>query len=251
MDWYKRYPASYRGDTWGLTLAEHGAYNLLLDHYYLTERPLPTGDAALASICGVTIEVWLTVKESVTRHFAVNNALMRHHKCDEVIDAALSKRTGTLSRQKAFVKRLKEKESVTRYERVNNIPRGEERREEEKDSPLPPKGGLNGARVVRQRRGDRLPTDWKPSSDLRDYAIAHGVDPGLAAEEFTNYWHAATKNAAKLDWDKTFKNRILELQHNGKFKRTGVGSSVVATGPRSPPPDWDEAREGPWRPPVS
>ena len=248
MDWYKRYPASYRGDTWGLTLAEHGAYNLLLDHYYLTERPLPTGDAALASICGVTIEVWLTVKESVTRHFAVNNALMRHHKCDEVIDAALSKRTGTLSRQKAFVKRLKEKESITRYERVNNIPRGEERREEKriKDSSsaradvlflkefeeqfwpaYPRKIGKGQARKAFIRSRRTTPLETITVGLARFVVTTVGTEPQFVC-------HPAT-------W----------LNGERWNDESGIRSSVVATGPRSPPPDWDEAREGPWRPPVS
>lgn len=43
MNFYKRYPGDYQRDTGLLSLAEHGAYSLMLDHYYSTERPLPVG----------------------------------------------------------------------------------------------------------------------------------------------------------------------------------------------------------------
>ena len=33
--WYPRYPADYKKDTAHLNLTEHGAYTVLMDHYYL------------------------------------------------------------------------------------------------------------------------------------------------------------------------------------------------------------------------
>ena len=62
MEWYPKSPADYRNDTWGLSLAGHGAYNLLIDHYMHFEAPLPIADQALASIIGTPIEEWLAVK---------------------------------------------------------------------------------------------------------------------------------------------------------------------------------------------
>lgn len=43
MNFYKRHLGDYAKDTRHLSLAEHGAYCLLLDYYYSTERPLPDG----------------------------------------------------------------------------------------------------------------------------------------------------------------------------------------------------------------
>lgn len=51
MNFYKRYMGDYGRDTAHLSLAEHGAYTLLLDHYYSTEQPLPADPAALFRIC--------------------------------------------------------------------------------------------------------------------------------------------------------------------------------------------------------
>lgn len=41
MHSYKRHLGDYAKDTGALTQADHGAYTLLIDHYYSTEKPLP------------------------------------------------------------------------------------------------------------------------------------------------------------------------------------------------------------------
>lgn len=51
MNFYKRFMGDYAKDTAHLSLAEHGAYTLLLDHYYATEQPLPADYQALYRIC--------------------------------------------------------------------------------------------------------------------------------------------------------------------------------------------------------
>lgn len=51
MNFYKRFMGDYAKDTAHLSLAEHGAYTLLLDHYYATESPLPEDYQALYRIC--------------------------------------------------------------------------------------------------------------------------------------------------------------------------------------------------------
>lgn len=40
-DFYRKFPDKYAGATQGLSFIEHGAYNLMLDYLYRTERPLP------------------------------------------------------------------------------------------------------------------------------------------------------------------------------------------------------------------
>jgi uncharacterized protein YdaU (DUF1376 family) len=41
MNYYRRFPGDYANDTRHLNFAEHGAYCLLLDLYYASEKPLP------------------------------------------------------------------------------------------------------------------------------------------------------------------------------------------------------------------
>lgn len=43
MNFFKLYIGDYQRDTALLSIAEHGAYLLMLQHYYATEQPLPTG----------------------------------------------------------------------------------------------------------------------------------------------------------------------------------------------------------------
>ena len=43
--WYRRFPNDYRGDTVHLTLAQHGAYTLLLDFQYANELPIVAENA--------------------------------------------------------------------------------------------------------------------------------------------------------------------------------------------------------------
>ena len=43
MNFYRLFPGDYIADTSQLSLAEHGAYMLMLHFFYHTERPLPEG----------------------------------------------------------------------------------------------------------------------------------------------------------------------------------------------------------------
>lgn len=45
MNFVKLYIGDYQRDTGHLSIAEHGAYLLMLQHFYATEKPLPTGKA--------------------------------------------------------------------------------------------------------------------------------------------------------------------------------------------------------------
>ena len=57
-----------------------------------------------------------------------------------------------------------------------------------------------------QRRGTRLPADWRACAACLDYAVGRGLDPGAIEEEFRDYWHAKDgPNARKRDWDATFR----------------------------------------------
>ena len=49
--WYSRYYGDYMRDTGHLSLEEHGAYTILLDHYYATKKALPSETPALFRIC--------------------------------------------------------------------------------------------------------------------------------------------------------------------------------------------------------
>lgn len=68
-------------DTAHLSLAEHGAYTMLLDHYYGSEEPLPDNDVALYRICrAFTPEEQAAVMSVADRYFRVSDDGKRHNK---------------------------------------------------------------------------------------------------------------------------------------------------------------------------
>ena len=50
MNFYKHYLGDYLRDTADLSLVEHGAYRLMLDYYYSSEKPLPVDAQAVCRI---------------------------------------------------------------------------------------------------------------------------------------------------------------------------------------------------------
>ena len=51
MNYYERYCGDYQRDTAHLSLAEHGAYTMLLDTYFSVEKPLPKDLSSLYRVC--------------------------------------------------------------------------------------------------------------------------------------------------------------------------------------------------------
>src|ERR1700744_1855537 len=66
--WMPLYIGDYLADTSHLSTEEHGAYMLLLMHYWKT-GPLPDNDAALARITRLTMDAWSMAKPVVGSFF--------------------------------------------------------------------------------------------------------------------------------------------------------------------------------------
>lgn len=86
LDWYPRDVAAYRADTLHLTTLEHGAYSLLLDEYYLSRRPLPDNDRALANIARLTLAEWLQIAPTIRAFFWVKRGLLHQARADRELD---------------------------------------------------------------------------------------------------------------------------------------------------------------------
>ena len=69
VNYYRRFPGDYARDTGHLSLAEHGAYALLLDAYYSTERPLPVSNQKLHRICHANNAKERSIVDSVIAEF--------------------------------------------------------------------------------------------------------------------------------------------------------------------------------------
>lgn len=75
MNFYKRYPGDYMGKTAHLSLIEHGAYNVLLDHVYSNESPLPAEPDACYRIARAFSKEERAAVDSVLAKFFVLSAI--------------------------------------------------------------------------------------------------------------------------------------------------------------------------------
>lgn len=91
-------------------------------------------------------------------------------------------------------------------------------------------------------RGAPLPEDWQPSEKLKTElrAAYPELKLGSVLEEFRDYWLGVPgQRGHKLDWDRTFRNRVREVAHMPRFQRNGqpIGAATrKAMG-------WDAFRE--------
>ena len=89
MNFYKRFLGDYARDTAHLSLTEHGAYNLLLDAYYGTGRPLPLDTESLCRICRASTPLERRAVESVANQFfkVADDGLRHNPRADREIEA--------------------------------------------------------------------------------------------------------------------------------------------------------------------
>jgi uncharacterized protein YdaU (DUF1376 family) len=88
--WTPFYWADYVSDTGHLSLQQHGAYLLLMAHYYRTKRPIPANVEQVHRICRCTTDADKHATEEVLREFFIleGNAY-RHHRIDDELAKAV------------------------------------------------------------------------------------------------------------------------------------------------------------------
>ena len=85
--YYRFYPGDYLRDTSGLSLMEHGAYNLLLHHYYSVEGCVKDEKPRLFRLCGAVLpEEQAAVTHIVNTYFPIINGKLTNNRADKEID---------------------------------------------------------------------------------------------------------------------------------------------------------------------
>jgi uncharacterized protein YdaU (DUF1376 family) len=91
MKFYKRFPGDIQIKTGGLTMAEFGAYDRLLDHYYATETPIEPSEV-YSITRAITRADRLAVDKVLTKFFSVDQAgHWIQQRADEMIAEAQPK----------------------------------------------------------------------------------------------------------------------------------------------------------------
>ncbi|HEU4853962.1 MAG TPA: YdaU family protein [Nitrosospira sp.] len=94
MNYYERYCGDYQRDTAHLSLAQHGAYTMLLDTYFSVEKPLPEDLASLYRVCRAMTRLEQQAVKNVAEQFFPVSAIdgLRHnHRADREIAKARPK----------------------------------------------------------------------------------------------------------------------------------------------------------------
>ena len=103
MNFFKLYMGDYQRDTGALSIVEHGAYFLMLQYHYATEKPLPKGKelyrllrceskADRAAVDAVAIAFWVESDEGWTNHRAIEE--MRKAEHQRTVNREIGKRGG-------------------------------------------------------------------------------------------------------------------------------------------------------------
>lgn len=69
VNYYRRFPGDYSSKTKHLSMLQHGAYTLLLDHLYSTEKLLPLDRSELYRVCSATSKREKNAVEYVLSNF--------------------------------------------------------------------------------------------------------------------------------------------------------------------------------------
>ena len=99
MFYYQHHIGDYRRDTGHLTLLEHGIYRQLLDHYYISEKPLDAN--AMRLVCVRTTDECEAYARVLADFFVERGGVYFHKRCDHEIDKFKGKSAKAITSAKA------------------------------------------------------------------------------------------------------------------------------------------------------
>jgi uncharacterized protein YdaU (DUF1376 family) len=198
------YVADYRADTAHLSAAQHGAYLLLIMHYWTTGC-LPTDDAPLARIAGMTPSEWRKNRPVIAAFFSAD---WRHKR----IDGELAKAADISGKRRAAAEQKHSKSDanarqVDPHARATSQPQSQLQANTSLRSDA---GARADASKPGKGRAVRLDPAWTPGPDDITAAKAEGLtdsDIRREAPKFRDYWIAKPgAGGLKLDWPATWRN---------------------------------------------
>lgn len=92
--WMPLYIGDYLGDTMHLEAAEHGAYLLLIMHYWMN-GPLPDNDRRLRGIAKLSADQWLESRETIAEFFELTDGYWHHERIESEKNKAEARRVAS------------------------------------------------------------------------------------------------------------------------------------------------------------
>lgn len=129
MNFFKLYIGDYQRDTGALSIAEHGAYLLMLQHFYATEQPLPMGrelhrllraesKADRDAIDRVAEKFWALTEEGWVNHRAEEEIQKNVHQ--RTVNREVGKRGGRPKRTESVTDKQTESKTYSVTDSVSN-----------------------------------------------------------------------------------------------------------------------------------
>lgn len=194
--WMPLYIADYRADTAHLGVVEHGAYLLLIMHYWQTGG-LPDDDAKLSRIACTSLGQWKKIRPTIEEFFQPG---WKHKRIDEEVAHA---EEVSSKRRSAAEQRYCKKDAIASAiaDQMQTQPQPQPQREERLDT---------FEKIGRKRNGWSPPKhgafhrekglvyvlsdsdEWSAHSD--DYEMAHGAPP--VPDKGGGYWFKMRGEAA-------------------------------------------------------
>lgn len=214
--WMPLYIGDYLADTMHLEAREHGAYLLLIMHYW-RNGPLPDDDRALAGIARVDRKVWTTDTAAIVKgFFTVQDGRLHHKRIDAEREAA--QLIADKKRSAAQARWGKEKTVSTPTSDADGSPPAPAHEDAPADayaspvdsrctspyarglpSPSPRKKEPPSLRSAPPSRRSGIDPDWQP--DAADRAVAHRSGVTDLEREVTRFRdHHAAKGSLMADW---------------------------------------------------
>ena len=217
MNYYERHLGDYARDTGHLSMAEHGAYTLLLDRYYATEAPIPA-DLVYRVAHARSGGERACVDRVLAEFFTLSDGVYINKRAG--LDIARYEKSRIASVENGKLGGRPKSQQNQRQDKPNGLQIGSELETQSKahqtpvtsnQSPAKAKAKAKADARSAEKRGTRLPTDWEPDADLLAWAKSERPDVLLAVElaKFRDYWIAKPgQQGVKLDWPATFRNWI-------------------------------------------
>ena len=96
--WMPIYWGDYTKKTQHLSTLEHGAYLLLIAHYWNTGEPIADNDEVLRRITRTTTKQWKMIASTIRGFFIIEDGLMRHQRVESELQTALGVSTSQSSK---------------------------------------------------------------------------------------------------------------------------------------------------------
>lgn len=218
----------YLGDTTHLTTLQHGAYLLLLLHYWRRGGALPDNDARLAATAKLSLAEWKKHRAVLAEFFVIGNGVWMQKRAEK--ELARARKKSEAAAKSANARWEKDADSMrTHSDRTASAMQADMR--ERCGGDAPPSSIPPDASASERKRGSRrkpkhaLPSDWVPKARHSETALECGLDLAEQAQRARNW--AGAQDARMADWDHFFDNWLLKAKEMKNGRRDGADQRAV------------------------